>query len=104
MDESILKKRREAAYFLKQTVRETGGELETTEFLLSAFLSAARTVELRATHVYGDIFRTFRAGWKVRHPVDEVVTKQMADDRNLEVHERGSGHVEARERISILTG
>jgi hypothetical protein len=104
MDPTIPKKHREARYFYRLLVEETGGSLEHTEFLLSAFLAAGRTVETRAVRVYGNTFKSFRADWATRNPDDERVLKQMTDDRNMEVHERGATHVEADERMKIPVG
>jgi hypothetical protein len=94
----IEKKLREAEFFLfhlKQREQYPLGNAEELDFLLSAFLSAARTVDYRLRHEQGDGYRAWRKEWDERmDPNDRLLVKFIDDDRALEVHESGSGRTE----------
>jgi len=91
----IEKKLREAEFFLgemrKQETRAFG-DREPFDFYLSAFLSAARTVDYRLRHEQAATYPRWRKAWDARLASNEKsLIKFLVDDRNVEVHESGSG-------------
>jgi len=101
----IDRKLREAAFFLGKLAERSRlafGEREEFDFYLSAFLSAARSLDYRLRHEEDPTYSTFRAEWNTGLSTDkQALVKFMVDDRNLEVHESGSSRVQAEERIAI---
>jgi hypothetical protein len=93
--DQIEKKLREGEYFLgKMRERESRafGDREPFDFCLSAFLSAARTVDYRLRHEQAATYPSWRTAWDARLPPNErTLIKFLVDDRNIEVHESGSG-------------
>jgi hypothetical protein len=91
---SVEKKLREAEFFLGHMRRCEGrivGSLDEFDFLLSAFLSAARSVDYRLRHEHGAAYAPWRATWdSTQQPDDQRLIKFLVDDRNVEVHESGS--------------
>jgi hypothetical protein len=88
------KKLREARFFLAKlcgTAPHVDDGREEFDYLLSAFHNAAATVKNRMSHDHGSRFKTFYSQWEAGlTPQDAVLIKFMADDRNLETHEKGS--------------
>jgi hypothetical protein len=102
----VKKKVREAAFFLskiQEQSRVAFGDHEPFDYYLSAFLSAARSVDYRLRHGHGTKYTAFRENiWNPRLALSEQrLLKFMTDDRNLEVHEAGSGRVQGEVRIPI---
>src|SRR4051794_21589979 len=93
------KKWREAEYFLgklSERSQQAFGEQEELDYLLSAFLGATRSVDYRLRHQNKGDFKAFYAAWEAGLSAqDRALIKFMVDDRNLEVHEGGSGRAEA---------
>jgi hypothetical protein len=103
---SVKKKVREAAFFLgklQECDRLAFGDHEHFDYYLSAFLSAARSVEYRLRYSHDTRYATFREKvWEPGlAPEQQRLLKFMADDRNLEVHEAGSGRSEGEKRIPV---
>src|SRR5688500_5896996 len=105
---SVDKKLRETTFFLeKMAEREqlAFGDHEEFDFYLSAFLNAARTVDYRLRHVEGDKYRNFRATWDSELTTDDQsLIKFLIDDRDVEVHERGSSRTVREMRIRVPSG
>ncbi len=101
----VHKKLREAQFFLmkmSERAQMAFGDRQEFDFYLSAFLSAARTVDYRLRHEQGAAYRTFRVGWNQNlSAADQQLIKFMVDDRNLEIHESGSARGEQESRISV---
>lgn len=80
------------------------GEHEESDFFLSAFLSACRSVDYRLRHEQGATYKIFRESWNnALSPAEQRLMKFMVDDRNFEVHESGSNRLELAKRI-VVTG
>ncbi len=94
--EQIHKKIREAGFFLDKMIEEErrvgGDSREPFDFYLSAFLNAGRTVDYRLRHEQPTIYPAWRTAWDARLTAAEKgLIKFMVDDRNIEVHQSGSG-------------
>lgn len=100
----VRKKLREARFFLgKMAERESlaFGDHEEFDFYLSAFLSAARSVDYKLRH-HGATYKTFYAKWIATLSLDDQkLVKLLVDDRDLEVHNSGSTRVELETRIQV---
>jgi len=101
----VRKKLQEARFFLGK-MAERGemafGEHEESDFYLSAFLSAGRSVDYRLRHEQGATYLTFRESWdNALSPDEQRLMKCMVDDRNFEVHESGSNRAELEKRIPV---
>jgi hypothetical protein len=66
------------------------GDREPFDFFLSAFLSAARSVDYRLRHEQGNDYGPWRLNWNAAHAADDGRMKFISDDRNIEVHQSGS--------------
>jgi hypothetical protein len=103
--EQIGKKLREADFFLgkmREQESRAFGDKEPFDFFLSAFLSATRTVDYRLRHEQKAIYPKWRAAWNASlSPGQNALIKYMVDDRNVEVHESGSGRSLKSEEIPI---
>jgi len=91
--ENVEKKLRETEIWLtKMREQETRafGDKEQFDFYLSAFLSAARTIDYQLRHEHGETYKEWRKRWDDSNPKEAVLIKFFADDRRSEVHERGS--------------
>jgi hypothetical protein len=101
----VRKKLREARFFLgkmAECAQMAFGEHEESDFYLSAFLSAGRSVDYRLRHEQGATYLTFRGSWDVALSPDERrLMKFMIDDRNFEVHESGSNRAELENQIPV---
>ncbi len=92
------RKVREARYFLGEmnriAVAARNGNLQQVEvvgFHLSAFLSAARSIDYRLRNVAQDVYRDWRRAWDANlSAADAALITAMIDDRNVEVHETGT--------------
>ena len=95
--ESVQKKLREASFFLSKMIeheRLAFDNKEPFDFYLSAFLNAGRTVDYRLRHEHKAIYPDWRIGWNATLPqAQQRLIKFMVDDRNLEVHSKGSSRV-----------
>jgi hypothetical protein len=103
--DTVTKKLREARFFLRQ-LSEQGqmafSDPEEFDFHLSAFLCSARSIDYRFRHLYGAKYKAFYTKWEgALQPPDRKLLKVMVDDRNLEVHEAGSGRLKQEERIPV---
>jgi hypothetical protein len=103
--EKVEKKLREARYFLDQMIekeRLAFGDKEPFDFSLSAFLSAARSVDYRLCHEQPGTYPTWRTAWDANlSPADKCLIKFMVDDRNDEVHESGSSRSVGTQGIEV---
>jgi hypothetical protein len=87
---------------MNEQERQAFGDKEPFDFHLSAFLSAAKTVDYRLRHEQGAIYRPWRTAWDGRLTATEnELIKFMVDDRNVEVHESGSGRGVKTESIKV---
>jgi hypothetical protein len=68
---------------------------------LSAFLSAARSVDYRLRCEYGDTYRSWRTTWNAQYQYEDHLLKCMHDKRDDEVHACGSGLSAKSEEIKI---
>jgi hypothetical protein len=104
----INKKIAEAEFFLMLMCREERrsiGNRDPFDYFLSAFLSAARTVDYRLRHEQKAIYKPWRKVWNARlTPEDDRLIKFMVDDRIHEVHESGSSRSVAQEDITLTVG
>jgi hypothetical protein len=103
--DGVKRKFREATFFFCKLVERSHlefGDREEFDFYLSAFLSAARSLDYRLRHEQNPAYGTFRSAWNAAFsPSDQALVKFMVDDRNLEVHESGSSRVQGDARIAI---
>lgn len=101
----INKKLREAGFFLgkmHERAQMAFGDHEEMDFYLSAFLNAARSVDYRLRHEQQAVYSSFYKGWEaILSPDESGLLKFMVDDRNLEVHESGSGRLEQEKHIPV---
>jgi hypothetical protein len=92
--ENVEKKLREARFFLNKMIEQEKlafGDKEPFDFYLSAFLSAARTVDYRLRHEQETTYPAWRKAWDASlGSAGQGLIKFMIDDRNVEVHESGS--------------
>ena len=101
----VRKKLREARFFFgKMTERShmAFGDHDESDYYLSAFLSAGRSVDYRLRSEQGPTYKTFWTSWENALPPDEQsLIKFMVDDRNTEVHHSGSSCVELESHIPV---
>jgi hypothetical protein len=106
--EGIEKKLREAEFFLNKMRRHERmafNDKEPFDFYLSAFLSAARTVDYRLRHEQAAVYPTWRTTWDATlTQAQHSLIKFMVDDRNVEVHESGSSRVTKTENRELGPG
>jgi hypothetical protein len=106
--QNVDKKLREAEFFLdkmRKQERKAFGDKERFDFYLSAFLNAARTVDYRLRHEQGEKYETWRKAWGSKlAPAENGLIKFMVDDRNVEVHESGSGRMAEAKEVKVGTG
>src|SRR5258706_14214257 len=104
--ERVEKKLGEVRFFLRKMIeqeRMAFDDKEPFDFYLSAFLNAARTVDYRLCHEQGAIYRAWRKAWNSKLALtDNSLIKFMIDDRNVEVHESGSGRSAKPNDIEIV--
>ena len=99
------KKLREARFFLdrmREQELRAFGDKEPFDFYLSAFLNGARTVQYRMVHEAaraGLSYKRWREGWEGAHQSAANLIKFLVRDRDMEVHERGSGRSAGTESI-----
>jgi len=105
---NVEKKVREARFFLdqmRQQERRAFGDKEPFDFYLSAFLSAARTVDYRLRHEQPATYPAWRSEvWNAAHPAQDDLIKFMSEDRRIEVHESGSDRITQTKEIKIGVG
>ena len=102
--ETVEKKLREAESFLAQMREQEArafGDKEPFDFQLSAFLNAGRTVDYRLCHEHEATYKTWRERWDALNPKEAALIQYFADDRNLEIHERGSHREVKQEAIQV---
>ena len=101
----IRKKLQEARFFLGKMAERAEmafGEHQESDFYLSAFLNAGRSVDYRLRHEQGATYSTFRVSWdNALSPDEQRLMKFMVDDRNFEVHASGSNRAELENRIPV---
>lgn len=101
----VEKKLRETEFFLSKMAEQEGrafGDKEPFDFYLSAFLNAARTVDYRLRHEQGTVYEQWRAAWDLTLSAGQLaLIKFLVDDRNVEVHESGSGRSVVQEEIEV---
>jgi hypothetical protein len=104
----VYKKLAEAQFFLENMTKQERrimGDREPFDYYLSAFLSAARTVDYRLRHEQAAIYPAWRTTWDASlTPQEDSLMKFMVDDRNVEVHESGSSRRVGQEDIEFSTG
>lgn len=104
----VHKKIGEAHFFLGKMTEQEGrivGDKEPFDYYLSAFLSAGRTVDYRLRHEQAGIYPAWRTAWDANlAPQESTLIKFMVDDRNDEVHERGSSRTIAQEGVEFGIG
>jgi hypothetical protein len=90
----VEKKLREAEFFLGLMRKREAyalGDPEEFDYLLSAFLSATRSVDWRLRHVQPVLYPGWRPTWDASlSTAQKVLVKFFVDDRNEEVHGGGS--------------
>jgi hypothetical protein len=105
---SVHKKIAEADFFLgkmREQEQRFVGDREPFDYYLSAFLSAARTVDYRLRHEQGAIYRPWRAAWDASvTPEENALLKFLVDDRNVEVHASGSRRSVGQEGVPLPSG
>jgi hypothetical protein len=104
----VHKKIAEAQFFLGKMTeqeRQIAGDKQPFDYYLSAFLSAARTIENRLCHEQGVLYKTWRKEWDARHtPAEFSLMKFIVDDRNVEVHRSSSRRDVGQEGIEFGIG
>jgi hypothetical protein len=104
----VHQKLREAQYFLDQLVEEDrriGETKETFDFVLSAFLNGARTVDYRLRHEQKSVYPKWRETWDASLTAEQGrLMKFMAGDRADEVHRSGSGRAVGQESVKLGAG
>jgi hypothetical protein len=102
--ENVQKKLRETEFFLAKMREQEDrafGDKEPFDFYLSAFLSAARSVDYRLRHEQKAVYETWREQWNDAHRKEDALVKFFVDDRGIEVHESGSGRNVKQESIPV---
>jgi hypothetical protein len=98
----------EAQFFLdKMTKQEPriGGDRKPFDYYLSAFLSAGRTVDYRLRHEQVVKYVPWRRAWDAKlTPQEDSLIKFMVDDRNKDIHERGSSRNVGQEAVEFGIG
>jgi hypothetical protein len=101
-------KLREARFFFDKMIvqeRQAFGDREPFDFYLSAFLSAAKSVDYRLRHQHKTTYPAWRKKWDAKLTAEQRrLIKFMVDDRNLEVHESGSGRGVKDEKVRLPGG
>ncbi len=101
----IEKKLREAEFFLLHLQRREQyplGNGEELDFLLSAFLSAARVVDYRLRHEQGEAYKNWRKAWDDKiDPKDRRLVTFIDEDRVSEVHKSGSKRTEKHTPMAV---
>jgi hypothetical protein len=90
---SVDKKLRESRFFLDrmhECERVPSRYWERFDFFLSAFLSAARSVDYKLRHERKNQYESWREVWDAKHPAEHELIRFMANDRAAEVHRSGS--------------
>jgi hypothetical protein len=104
----VHKKLAEAHYFLRllrDQEPRIGGDKDPFDFLLSAFLSAGRSVDYRLRHEHKAAYEPWRKRWDARlTPAENGLIKFMIDDRNEEVHDSGSSRSVGQEGVGFGIG
>ena len=104
----VHKKLAEAHYFLRllrDQEPRIGGDKDAFDFLLSAFLSAGRSVDYRLRREHKATHEPWRKTWDARlTPAEDGLIKFMIDDRNEEVHDSGSSRRVGQEGIEFGIG
>jgi hypothetical protein len=104
----VEKKLREAAFFLRAVHAAgdmDGGSPEIFDFYLSAFLSAAKSVEDMLRQDRQAKYDSWRDTWisKLASP-ERALMRFIAVDRNQEVHRRGSRRVQRDKQVKLAAG
>ena len=106
--EGVEKKLREADFFLKKMIehdRLASRDKERFDFYLSAFLNAGRTVDWRLQHEQETIYPSWRICWDATLTKEQQrLIRSLMEDRNLEVHESGSGRIVKTENRELGLG
>jgi hypothetical protein len=106
--ERVHKKLAETHFFLImmcRAERQSIGNREPFDYYLSAFLSAARTIDYRLRHEQAEIYGDWRMAWDASlAPEENSLIKFMVDDRNVEVHESGSSRSVAQGDVTLTVG
>src|SRR5262249_49550879 len=71
---------------------------------LSAFLSAARSVDYRLRCEYQNRYPDWRKQWNAQHPAEDGLLIFINSKRADDVHKRGSGRTVKAEEIKVGTG
>jgi hypothetical protein len=104
----VHKKLAEAHYFLRllrDQEPRIGGDKDPFDFLLSAFLSAGRSVDYRLRHEHKATYEPWRKTWDARlTPAENGLIKFIIDDRNEEVHDSGSSRSVGQEGVEFGIG
>jgi hypothetical protein len=103
---NVDKKLAEARFFLSkmsEQEKRAFGDKEPFDFYLSAFLSAARTVDYRLRHEQMTLYPPWRTNtWDTLiSPAEKGLMKYLADERAAEVHQSGSARVQKTEDIPV---
>jgi hypothetical protein len=102
--DSVDKKLREAEFFLTKMREQEDrpfGDKEPFDFYLSAFLSAARSVDYRLRYEQKATYKPWREQWNGAHREEDALIKFFVGDRRIEVHESGSGRNVKRASIPV---
>jgi hypothetical protein len=102
--ESVEKKLRETEFFLAKMGEQEDrafGVKEPFDFYLSAFLSAARSVDYRLRHEQKAIYEPWREQWNDSNRKEDALIKFFVGDRRIEVHASGSGRNVKQESIPV---
>jgi hypothetical protein len=104
----VNKKLAEAHYFLRllrDQEPRIGGDKNAFDFLLSAFLSAARSVDYRLRDEHKATYEPWRKTWDTRLTLAENgLIKFMTVNREEEFHDSGSGRSGGQEGIEFDIG
>jgi hypothetical protein len=102
------KKIAEAQWFLDRLTEQRArffGDKEPFDYLLSAYLNAARKVEYRLHHEHNSLYKPWRKKWDAGCTADELALMSfMVDDRDVEVHEKGSTRTVGQEGVKFGDG
>jgi hypothetical protein len=104
----VERKLREAQFFLREVraaADRDGGDPEVFDFYLSAFLSAAKSVEMLLKDGWEKTYGPWREAWDSRlSPADKRLMDFVATDRNHEVHRAGSRREARDTEIKLAAG
>jgi hypothetical protein len=77
------------------------GDRRRFDHLLSAFLSAGRSVDYRLRHKFKATYPAWRDAWNAQHPSEDRILKSLHDKRDTDIHGGGSCRIVKTKEIKV---